>query len=91
LNIINNFINDNKKKEELIKQKEQDIENYKKSRPSPVLNKWKFNDFYSKEFEKLKVDDAYYFKQDPKPNYFIKQPFKIPKKDGDYFEKPKYE
>jgi len=89
--IINKFINDNQEREKLLKQKEEDIENYKKSKHELELNKWKYNDFYGKELEKIKIDEVYYFKKDPKPVYFLKEPFKIPKRDGEYFEKLKYE
>ncbi len=35
------------------------------------------------------IDEVYYFKKYPKPSYFLKDSFKIPKRDGDYFEKLK--
>lgn len=85
--IISKFIKDNEEKERLLLQKEEDIEKYKKSKHELDLNKWKYNNKFSKDFDKVKIDTVYYFKKDPKPNYLIKDPFKIPKKDGDYFEK----
>jgi hypothetical protein len=89
--IIDRFINENQERERLLKQKEQDIEDYRKSKHELDLNKWKYNDYYGKEFEKMKIDEVYYFKKNLKPNYFIKDSFKIPKRDGNYFEKLKCE
>lgn len=88
-NIITRFIKENQEQERLLKEKEEDLENYRKSKHELDLNKWKYNDHHGKEFEKMKIDEVYYFKKDPKPKYFIKDPFKIPKRDGDYFERLK--
>jgi hypothetical protein len=87
-NIIEKFITENKTMEKLLTQKEEDLYNFKRTKPELTLNSWKFNNHYSKELGKFKIDDVYFFKKEPKPNYLIKTPFKIPKKDGDYFEKP---
>ena len=86
-NIITKFINDNKEKEKLLLEKEEDIYNFKRSKHDLDLNKWKYNNHYGKDFEKMKIDKVHYFKKDTKPNYLLKDPFRIPKRDGDYFEK----
>ncbi len=49
------------------------------------LNKWKFNSFDTRDFEKFKIDEFILYKKDPKPEFLIKLPFRIPKKDGDLF------
>ena len=86
--IIGKFIDDNQHRERLLLQKEEDMYQYKRGKHELELNKWKFNNYHTRELEKFKIDDVYFFKKDAKPNYLIKNAFKIPKRDGDYFEKP---
>ncbi len=62
----------------------------KKSKHELESNKWKFNNFIGREFEKFKADEVYFFKKEIKPAYVINEPFKYPKKNGDLFEKPKF-
>jgi hypothetical protein len=88
-NIIEKFMFDNKNREILLLEKEKNISEDKRSKPDLKLNKWKFNNHICREFDKFKIDDAYFFKKYAKPEYLIKDPFKIPKRDGDYFDKPK--
>ncbi len=87
--IIEKFIIDNKKREKLLFEKEKNLNEDKRSKPNLKLNKWKFNDHICRDFDQFKIDDVYFFKKETKPEYLIKAPFKIPKRDGDYFDKPK--
>jgi hypothetical protein len=83
--IIGKFIDENKEREKLYSQKEKEIIEYKKSRRNMDMNKWRYSSHNSGYFENLKIDEVLYFKKEPKPDYLIKSPFKIPKKEGYYF------
>ena len=85
--IIGKFLDENKERERLYSQKEKEILEYKKSRSNIDENKWRYNSHNSGYFENLKIDEVLYFKKESKPEYLIKLPFKIPRKEGDYFNK----
>jgi len=83
--LMETFINQFKKTEEKLKQKDEMIFKYKRSKPPLQLNPWKPSNHVREEFTKFKADDVYTFRTEPKKKYLVTEPFRIPKKDGDYF------
>ncbi len=85
--IVSKFINENEIRERKLKEKEEEIEDYKYSKPPVNYNKWKFSNHIVEEFSKVPADEIHSFKKHPKPKYLIKEPFRKPKDFGDYFDK----
>ena len=83
--LMETFINQNKKMEEKLKKKDEMIFKYKRSKPPVQLNPWKPTNHVREEFTKFKADDVHNFRPEPKKKYLITEPFRIPKKVGDYF------
>jgi hypothetical protein len=86
-NIISKFIKENEKKQTILKQKEDEIENYRHSKPSVQYNPWKSSNHVITEFSKFPGDKIHSFKEEKKDDNYLQGPFKIPKKTGDFFEK----
>lgn len=85
MTIIDKFIDDNEKKERILRSKEQQLWEYRHSKPKVEYNPWKFSNHIKGEFSKRPVDIAYSFRVEKKKKYFLEEPFRIPKKEGDYF------
>jgi hypothetical protein len=66
---------------------EQEIEKYRKSKPDPFLNPWKFSNHVMGEFSMIPADKVHSFIKEKKPKCLIEDPFKIPSKYGNYFER----
>jgi hypothetical protein len=86
-NIISKFIKENENKETRLKQKEDEIENYRHSKPTIQYNTWKNSYNIISEFSKFPGDKVHSFRHEKKDNNYIQGPLKIPKKIGDFFEK----
>jgi len=85
--IVSRFIKENESKESTIKLKDEEYFKYKHSKPLVNYNSWKFSNHVIEEFSKCPGDDIYAFKPWPKSKNLISQPFKRPKRDGEFFEK----
>ena len=66
---------------------EQEIDKIRKSKPIPFINPWKFSNHVIGEFNTIPADKVHSFKKEKKQKYLIEDPFKIPSKYGNYFEK----
>lgn len=78
---------ENKQKETLLKEKEEEVYKYKHSRPPLNLNTWKFSNHVIEEFSAPPGDKTHLFRKEKKPTYLINEPFRRPKRDGDHFQK----
>lgn len=85
--IIETFINDNKEKLQKLKEKEEEIYRIKHSKPPLQLNPWKPYNKIKGEFGQYPIDQVHSFRKERKKKFLIEEPFRIPKKDGEYFEK----
>jgi hypothetical protein len=87
--IISTFVKDNLKREEDIKKKEEELYKIHHSKHPPKEYKdWKYSNHIMEEFSKFKVDDVLSYKPEKKPKKFISdEPWRIPKKDGTFFDK----
>jgi hypothetical protein len=85
--IVSKFVKENQEKESQLKKKEEDIVAYKYSKPPPKYNPWKFSNHIINEFSTPTGDKIHSFKTEPKRKFLIQEPFKIPKRTGDNFEK----
>jgi hypothetical protein len=87
--IISTFVKDNLKREEDIKKKEEELYKIHHSKHPPKEYKdWKYSNHIMEEFSKFKVDDVLSYKVEKKPKKFISdEPWRIPKKDGTFFDK----
>ena len=70
-----------------LKKKEEDLYKLKHSKPEPKVNSWKFSNHILEEFGKYEADLVHSFTEEKKKKFLIEEPYKIPKKEGDYFEK----
>jgi hypothetical protein len=86
-NIISKFIEENTKKEETLKKKEHDLEVYKHSKKTIEYNPWKNSCHIIEEFSRPPGDKVVSYRKEHKRKFLIQEPFKRPKKDGEYFEK----
>lgn len=91
--IIAHFKKDNQQREEYLKKKEKELWDFKHSKSSIELRRnnskrWIYtNKSSGGEFNPLSIDNIVSIKKPPRPKYVIKVPYRIPKKEGDYFEK----
>src|SRR4051812_38722821 len=82
--IINKFVEDNSRKETFIKQREEEIDKYRKSKPEPYINPWKYANHTIGEFSTPQADQVHSFKQEKKKKFLIQQPFYRPSDYGKY-------
>lgn len=85
--ILGKFKSDYEKKYKEQEQMEQQIYNYKKSKPPVEYNKWKYNNSNGNYFEKFIADKIHSFEVPIKEKHPDKKPFKRPSDYGDYFSK----
>jgi hypothetical protein len=85
--IINKFVKDNNKKEEIMLNQESELEKIRKSKPKPIMNPWKFSNHLIGEFSICPVDKIHSFEKEKKVKNLVEEPFRIPSKYGNYFEK----
>ena len=86
--LIKVFINENDKREQKIKNYEEQIYIYKHSKPPLNLNSWKFSNHVIEEFSRPKADDVHGFREKIKTKYqYTVEPFRRPKEKGDYLDK----
>jgi hypothetical protein len=86
--LIKIFINENDKREQKIKNDEEQLYIYKHSKPPLNLNSWRFSNHIIEEFSRPKADDIHGFREKIKTKYqYTVEPFKRPKEKGDYFDK----
>ena len=87
--LINTFKKQNEKMEKNLRNKEELLWEYRHSKPPLYLNPWKSNLHVKEEFSKSPADKVHSFRVERKKKFLITDPFRIPKKDGDYFyERP---
>ena len=68
------------------KTKEEELLEYRHSKPPLCLNPWKPANHVITEFSILPADKVHSFIVEKKnKNFLVQEPFRIPKKDGDYF------
>ena len=86
--MIKKFIEQNKEKEVLLKENDNNVFKYMHSKPPLDLNKWKYGNHIIEYFSTPHLDKIYSFRVDtrPDPEYMTK-PFRRPKDNGDYFDK----
>jgi hypothetical protein len=85
--IISSFVKDNEFREKLIKEKEEEMYKYKHSKPPVQLNSWKCSSHIIEEFSRPPGDKIHSFKKEKKKKFLNNNAFKVPKKEGEYFEK----
>ena len=85
--IINTFVKDNKNREELMLNQENEIEKIRKSKPNPIMNPWKYSNHTIGEFSICPIDKVHSYEKEKKAKNLIDKPFRIPSNYGDYFEK----
>ena len=84
--MINKFKRENSMREKIMKTKEEELWEYRHSKPPLCLNPWKPANHVITEFSILPADKVHSFIVEKKNNNFlVQEPFRIPKKDGDYF------
>ena len=83
--LINKFKKDNKKLTKKLKSNEGLLWEYRHSKPDVKFNKWKPFNHVQEYFSTYPIDIVYSFKKEIKKEPLVKEPFKVPKKDGDYF------
>jgi len=86
--IVNTIISEHNKTEQILKDKEASVEKYRKSKPAPIINKWKCALNQKALFSFDKIDEVYKFDKPKKEHFRI--PFLRPNINGDVFEKIKY-
>ena len=83
---INRFKRENSMREKIMKTKEEELLEYRHSKPSLCLNPWKPANHVITEFSILPADKVHSFRvETKKKDFLVQEPFRIPKKDGDYF------
>jgi hypothetical protein len=87
--IITKFVDDNRKKEDILKMKEDELEAYRRSKHEPYINPWKSNLHIKGEFSVAPADQVHHFKKEGKKKFLIQDPFYRPSDYGNYFEKLK--
>ena len=84
--MINRFKRENSMREKIMKTKEEELWEYRHSKPPLCLNPWKPANHVITEFSILPADKVHSFIVENKnKNFLVQEPFRIPKKDGDYF------
>lgn len=84
--MINKFKRENSMREKIMKTKEEELWEYRHSKPLLFLNPWKPANHVITEFSILPADKVHSFIVENKnKNFLVQEPFRIPKKDGDYF------
>lgn len=83
---INRFKRENSMREKIMKTKEEELLEYRHSKPPLCLNPWKPANHVITEFSILPSDKVHSFRvETKKKDFLVQEPFRIPKKDGDYF------
>lgn len=86
--VVGKFIAENDKKEEILRQNEENLYKYYHSKPPLVLNKWKYANHVIEEFSTPPADLVHAFKKEvPKKPSYMTDPFRRPSDYGDYFDK----
>lgn len=85
-NIIDKFTNQNSDLERRMRETEKSIWEYRHSKPPLDLNKWKWSNHLINEFSVSPGDKIHSFRVEKKKPFLIQEPYRIPKKEGDYFE-----
>jgi len=62
-----------------------EYEKHRLSKPLPELNPWKYGLHQFGELTPVEYDKLYGFKKEIPKEFYIKGKFRIPKKEGDYF------
>ena len=83
--LIQKFIKENAHRERTLRKKEDELWEYRHSKPPLSINPWKPANHVITEFSVPPGDKIHSFRVEKKKPYLIKEPFRIPKKDGDYF------
>ena len=83
--MIDKFIKDNLNIEKKLRENEENIWKYKHSKPPLNLNPWKPANHQIKEFSIFPGDKIHLFKVNKPKKFLITEPYRIPKKDPDYF------
>ena len=84
--IISKFMKENEIKETTLKKKEEEIEKYKHRKHQVVVNPWMSANHIITEFSKPVGDKVVFYKKEPKRKFLIQEPFRRPKRDGEFFE-----
>lgn len=84
--IMTKFVKQNSDLERRMKETEKNIWDYNHSKPPLDLNKWKSSNHIITEFSVPPGDKVHSFRVEKKKQFLIQEPYRIPKKDGDYFE-----
>ena len=85
---IKKFMEQNKEKENFLKENDNNVFKYMHSKPPLNLNKWKYGNHIIEYFSIPHLDKVYSFRVDTKPDpEYMTKPFRRPKDDGDYFDK----
>lgn len=84
--IIGSFIKDNENIEQKMRDKEKEIYKYRHSKPPMDINPWKCSNHIITEFSISPGDKVVSFKKEPRKKFLITEPYRIPRKDPDYFE-----
>ena len=83
---INRFKRENSMREKIMKTKEEELLEYRHSKPPLCLNPWKPANHVITEFSILPADKVHSFRvETKKTDFLVQEPVRIPKKDGDYF------
>lgn len=85
--LINTFIRQNIDNYASNKKLEEEVYNYKHSKPPIELNNWKYSKEIGDYFSTPKIDKVYAFKIPLKSEFKNKKPFLVTKQHGDYFNK----
>jgi hypothetical protein len=85
--IITKFIEVNKTKEGILRHKEEELDQHRKSKPQPYINPWKYSNHIIGEFSVNPADKVHSFKKEKKKKFLIEDPFYRPSDYGNYFEK----
>ena len=87
--IISTFVKENLKREEDLIRKEEELYKIRHSKHPPKEYKdWKYSNHIMEEFSKFKVDDVLSYRPEkPKKKFISDEPWRIPKKDGTFFDK----
>ena len=83
--LIKKFIKENNNREKTLRKKEEELWEYRHSKPPLNINPWKPANHVITEFSVPPGDKIHSFRVEKKKPFLIQEPFRIPKKDGDYF------
>ena len=84
-NIIKKFIDDNKRREKILRERDEYVYKYRHNKPFYPDNPWKFSNHIINPFMNVPADKIHSFRVERKKKFLVTDPFRIPKKDGDYF------